>query len=422
MLDVQFFLRGAKKCTNPAQNLSVYCQLGIEGQLRDTPFSTDIRVPLEHWWTFKNKAAPNGEWISEDYYKAETLNRHLRKIDQTFLDIMEVLHLMNHSEDITYDMVRNQYDPSITAIREVKKQKEIKLFLEVLDEVIAKKLKRKMTANTIKTYTSRKNNILAFLRKEKIEQIKIDKIKYTFIETLDDWMREQVDELGNDRFCQNYRNKHITLIRQCLDHAVDKEYIAGMPIGKLNLEYDAPKEPHYLLPDQRQLIIDCKVKKVEVARDVAIFLMHTGFSYVDYKGLQSSHLFEDGFKKARHKTKIFSFPPILPAAQEIINKYGSIENLPRPSDKDLNDALKYLGAFCGLHNDTLGYELSTQDFRDTFCSMMENEYMVETRTLMHMMGHSTMKQIATYSRMMPKRIKHDLEKQKVILPKLKIAV
>ena len=128
MLDVQFFLRGAKKCTNPAQNFSVYCQLGIEGQTRDVPFSTDIRVPLQHWWTFQHKTAPNGEWISEDYYKAETLNRHLRKIDQTFLDIMEILHMMNHSEDITYDMIRGQYDPSITAIREQKKIAVMKSF------------------------------------------------------------------------------------------------------------------------------------------------------------------------------------------------------------------------------------------------------------------------------------------------------
>ena len=421
MLDVQFFLRGAKKCTNPAQNFSVYCQLGIEGQTRDVPFSTDIRVPLQHWWTFQHKTAPNGEWISEDYYKAETLNRHLRKIDQTFLDIMEILHMMNHSEDITYDMIRGQYDPSITAIREQKKIAVMKSFLEVLEEVIAKKLKRRMTKNTIKTYVTRKNNIILFLKSEKQEGIKIDKVKFHFIESFEDWMREQVDEQGLDRFCQNYRNKHITLIRQCLDHAVDREYIEAMPIGKLNLEYDAPKEPHYLLPEQRQKIMDCKIKKLEKARDIAIFLMHTGFSYVDYKELKSSHLMEDGFKKARHKTKIFSFPPILPETQEVINKYGSIENLPKMDEHVLNRELKYLGAVLGLTEETLGYELSTQDFRDTFCSMMENEYMVETRTLMHMMGHSTMKQIATYSRMMPKRIKHDLEKQKIVLPKIKIA-
>lgn len=422
MLDVQFFLRGAKKCTNPAQNFSVYCQLGIEGQVRDTPFSTDIRVPLQHWWTFQNKTAPNGEWISGDYYKAETLNRHLRKIEQTFLDIMEVLHLMNHSEDINYLMIREQYDPSITAISKQKKQKVMKSFLEVLEELIAQKIKKKFAKNTLKTYYSRKHNIEKFLKAEKMDGIKIDKIKFNFIEEFEDWMRVQEDEKGEDLFCTNYRNKHITLIRQCLEYAVNKEYLEAMPIGKLGLEYDAPKAPHYLLPNQRQAIFDCKVKKLEVARDVAIFLMFTGFSYVDYKELKSEHLIGEGFKKTRHKSKVESLPVLWPEAKAIIEKYGSIENLPRLEDKDINEQLKWLGAVCGLDTESLGYELSTQDFRDTFCSMMENEKMVESRTLMAMMGHKTMKQLNTYSRMMPSRILHDLQKQKVNMELIKIAV
>ena len=137
--------------------------------------------------------------------------------------------------------------------------------------------------------------------------------------------------------------------------------------------------------------------------------------------MTSNHLIGEGFKKARHKTGIFALPPLLPEAESIIKKYGSIEKLPRLDEKEVNEQLKFLGAYVGLHEETLGYELSTQDFRDTFCSMMENESMVEGRTLMHMMGHSTMKQIATYSRMMPSRILHDLKKQKVDVAQSKIA-
>ncbi|MEA5458728.1 site-specific integrase [Arcicella sp. LKC2W] len=413
MLKVQFFLRGAKKCANPSQNLSIYCQLEIEGLKQDTPFSTEYRVPLSEWWNYRQISSPNGQWVNPDYYTAENINRSLQKIERTFFDIMEVLYLMHTPEDITYKMIREHYDPNSQHIRDFKKEKKVKSFIEVLDEVIAKKLKKRMAKNTIKTYHSRKNNILAFLKKTKSLDIKIDKIRYSFIETFEEWMEQQRNKDKADKYCRNYINKHITLIRQCLDHAVDREYINAMPIGKLNLEYDAPKEPHYLLPEQRQKIIDCKIKKVEQVRDIAVFLMFTGFSYIDYMELTSNHLIGEGFKKARHKTGIFAFPPLLPEVEMIIKKYGSIEELPRLDDKEVNEQLKFLGAYVGLHQETLGYELSTQDFRDTFCSMMENEFMVEGRTLMHMMGHSTMKQIATYSRMMPTRILHDLKKQKV---------
>jgi integrase len=112
---------------------------------------------------------------------------------------------------------------------------------------------------------------------------------------------------------------------------------------------------------------------------------------------------------------------LFPEAKAIIEKYGSIENLPRLDDKEINEQFKWLGAVCGLDTESLGYELSTQDFRDTFCSMMENEKMIESRTLMAMMGHKTMKQLNTYSRMMPSRILHDLQRQKVNMELISVA-
>ena len=421
MLKVHFFLRGAEKCQNTAKNLSIYCQLEIEGLKRDTPFSTELRVPLDQWWNYNGITNPNGQWIAHSYYTADSINRSLQKIERTFLDIMEVLHLMNAPEDISYRMLREHYDPSSQHIRDSRKVREVKSFLEILDELISQKMKKKMAKNTIKSYVSRKNNIIQYLKETKQSDIKIDKIRFSLIENFEDWMSEQYNEDNTEKFCRNYMNKHITLIRQTLDYAVNKEYIPAMPIGKLNLEYDAPKEPHYLLPAQRQKIIDCQIKKVEIARDVAVFLMFTGFSYIDYKELTSRHLYEEGFKKQRHKTGIWSLPPLLPEVEKIIKKYGSIEKLPRPDDKDINEQLKLLGAFTGLHEETLGYDLSTQDFRDTFCSMMENEAMQEARTIMAMMGHSTMKQMSTYSRMMPSRILHDLKKQKNMFFELKKA-
>ena len=421
MLKVHFFLRGAEKCQNPATNLTIYCQLEIEGLKRDTPFSTEHRVPLLAWWNYNGITSPNGEWVAPSYYTAENINRCLQKLERTYLDIMEVLHLMNAPEDITYRMLREHYDPSSQKIRDSRKPVQLKKFVDILNELIAQKKRKKMAKNTIKNYTSRKNNILAFLRFSKLMDIQIDKIRYSFIENFEDWMGEQYNEDGEERFCKNYTNKHVTLIRQTLDYAVNKDYLSHMPIGKLNLEYDQPKEPHYLLPEQRQKIIDCKIKSVEVARDIAVFLMFTGFSYIDYEELTSKHLMKEGFKKQRHKTGIWSLPPLLPEAEKIIQKYGSIEKLPRPDNKDINEQLKLLGAFTGLHEETLGYDLSTQDFRDTFCSMMENEAMQEARTIMAMMGHSTMKQMSTYSRMMPSRILHDLKKQKNMFFELKKA-
>ncbi len=44
-------------------------------------------------------------------------------------------------------------------------------------------------------------------------------------------------------------------------------------------------------------------------------------------------------------------------------------------------------------------------------NMMENEYMVETRTLMFMMEHTNERQLTNYSAVMPARILYELRKQ-----------
>jgi integrase len=417
MLTVQFFLRGADKCTHPEQNLSVYCQLSLEDSpKRDVPFSTNHRVPLRHWWNYQNqKPEPNGEWVSDDFYRADNINRNLQKIERTFLDIMEVAHLMHLPEDITYTYLRERYDPSVQKMREVREDKKMPTLAEILNQVIEakqnKKKKKKLTKNTIKTYNSRKNNILLYLKESKQEAIKIDKIRYSFVEAFAEWLSERKNDEGDEAFCNNYQNKHITLIRQCLEYAVNRDYLVGMPIGDLGLEYDDSKPPHYLLPLQRLAIEQCNLKILEKTRDVAIFLMYTGFSYVDYKNLKPEHLIGEGFKVQRQKSKEYSLPPLLPQAKAIIEKYGGIEHLPRPDDSDLNKELKFLGAVCGLTAETIGFELSTSDFRETFASMLENEMMFEQRPLMAAMGHKNPKQLRSYSRLMPQRVLYELRKQ-----------
>ena len=412
-LKVQFFLNGANTHTNPAKSLSIYCQLDLEGTIkRDVPFAINTHVPLGYWWTYLGKISPNGEWIDSDYYLAENVNRNLQHIERTLLNIADLLPLQYANDDITYKLIREHYDPEGQKIRVSKNIKLEKGFFEVMEEMREYKIRKKLLKkNTLKTYNTRINNLKDYFKSIKKENIKISEIKRKVIDDFEFWLLEAHTDEGEERFCRNYRNKHITFIRQVLDFAIDQQYLGYMPIGKLNLAYDPEKPPNYLLPFQRKLIEDCKVSRLEKTIDIAIFLMNTGFSYIDYRNLKQEHLIGEGFKIKRHKSDVFSLPPLLPKAKKIIEKYGGIENLPRPHDTDLNKELKYLGEFCGLTEQTIGFELSTSDFRETFCSMLENELMFGERPLMAAMGHKNPKQLRSYSRMMPQRVLYELKKQ-----------
>lgn len=411
-LKVQFFLLGVKNCTNPTQNLTIKCQLLLDGYDRDVPFSTYIKVPLCYWWTHKNLKQSFGKWVTEDYYLHDKVNRDLQHIERKLLDIADLMPLKYTYDEITYDLIRGYYNPKTKESLDLKNIKSEKRFFDVMEEMKNYKTrKRQLKKETLKTYITRKNNLTEYFKSIKKLDIKISEINRKVIDNFEFWMIESLNKEGEDRFCRNYRNKHITLMRQVLDFALDQQYIKFMPIGKLNLQYDQDKPPNYLLPIQRKRIEDCSISRLEKSRDVAIFLMNTGFSYIDYKNLKSEHLIGEGFKLQRHKTDIFCLPPLLPKAKQIIDKYGGIENLPKPDETDLNRDLKFLGEFCELTEQTIGFNLSTSDFRETFCSMLENELMFGERPLMAAMGHKNPIQLRSYSSMMPQRVLYELKKQ-----------
>jgi site-specific recombinase XerD len=406
LLNVNFFLRGAESCSH-ADELTISCQLSIEAQPRDTPFSTRLRVQKHYWWTSEpNRKTPSGQWVLPGHYNEEYLNRQLIKIEQAFRNIYDVLPLLYPNEPITYEMLRSHYDPESSKIvkatqRNTPKKPTLK---QLYTDLLAVKIKKhNISINTQKTYRSRMNNIEAFFKNKRI-----DEIRHRDVEAFEMYLIDQKDEHGNTLYCRNYRNKHLTLLKHIVEFAVKKEIIQASPIVGLDLQYDEDKPPQYLLPNQRKALFAVDVANLQRAKDIAIFLIHTGFSYVDYLELNSSHLIGKGWKKQRHKTKVWSLPPLLPEAQAIIKKYGSIEALPRPDASDLNKELKFLATFAGIEKNLL-HPLCISDFRETFASMMENEYMLEGRVVQAMMGHKNARQLQSYSRLMPERVLYELE-------------
>lgn len=391
MLKVKFFLRNAESAT-PEKQCTIYCQLEIEGQTRSTPFTTHLQLPAKHWQAGQ---------ISKDYFMADILTAKLEQITRHLHE--HYIALAHMGETIDYQVLKN------SILDKKKKKAEPKPFIDVALEAFEfRKKKKKLTPNTIKTYKTRLKNIDEWLAMLKLQKIKITDIKYRHIEDLMSFLE------AKQCMAIDHINKHAIFVKQTLEYAVNAEYLTHSPVSKLNLTFSPEKDPNYLEYDQRYLIINNKSKALEKCRDIAIFLMYTGFSYTDYLTLTDRHLVASkeglGFKKQRNKSNVFSLPPLLPEAKAIIEKYGQISALPRPDLSDLNKELKFLGEACGITADTVGFKLSTSVFRETFASMMENEYMMQTRTIMFMIGHTTTRQLNKYSKLKPARIIHEMKK------------
>lgn len=389
MLQITFFLRGSE-AAKPSDYCIIYCQPAIDGGTRATPFTTRMRCRKMDW---------NGKEAFSSAPMASNINGHLMTIRKKLMDVWQMLGVLHPEEDHTIKMLMHYYKYGNSKPLKTEPPGLIK----ALDMMVAEK---QIKTSTWNTYRTRKKNIVAYLKSVGQERISVDEIDKRFCHSLHAYLR-------NHGQSQNVANKHITLVRAVLEFCVDQKFIKSFPMGRANLKYTAPEEPKYLKAQHRNAIIKVNIKSLEKVRDTAVFLMYTGFSYTDYLSLTSKHLISSKgrrcFKKARNKTNIFSMPPLFPEAEEIILKYGSIENLPRIQIDDFNKLLKVLGELAGLTSDTIGFDLSTSVFRETFCSWCENEMMFSERVIMYFMGHTSRRQLNTYSNIQPSRIFREME-------------
>ncbi len=394
-MEVRFFLRG-KESARGNELCAIYAQINVEGK-RGTAFSTKLKIPSQHW-----QPTDEASLVNPTFYRAAEINAKLINMRTALADIQTALAVMG--QECNPAILKTIWEEGGL------KPKITPKFLTVLDELISSKRSKGREDSTLTTYRTRKQNLEVFFKQNYSTDLLVTQVKYKHCEKLELWMNKQTKD-GKPRFCQNNINKHITLINQVLDYAVNEEYITHNPIGRLFLDYEKAKPPVYLLPNHREKLINCSIKSLEKEKDVAVFLFSTGLSYTDFLSLKSEHLLRvpDGeifIKKQRDKSEIYSIIPLLRDAHNIIEKYGSVEAIPRPDISDFNKVLKVLAEVSGIT-----YALKTSDFRDTFACMMENEYMIEKRTLMYMMGHTNERQLTNYSAVMPARILFELRKQ-----------
>lgn len=156
-------------------------------------------------------------------------------------------------------------------------------------------------------------------------------------------------------------------------------------------------------------------ERLELVRDIFIFSCFTGLAYIDVKQLTLDNisLGIDGDKwifKNRQKTETASKIPLLPVAQEIINKYSEHpvcknENrlLPILSNQKMNAYLKEIVDVCEINKD-----LTFHIARHTFATTVTLSNGVPLETVSKMLGHTNLKTTQHYAKILDKKISEDM--------------
>jgi site-specific recombinase XerD len=172
-------------------------------------------------------------------------------------------------------------------------------------------------------------------------------------------------------------------------------------------------------------------ERLTLVKDIFIFSCYTGLAYVDVKGLKKDHIAigiddEKWIFKNRQKTDTKSKIPVLPIAQEIIQKY---ENHPRCLNEDailpiltnqkMNSYLKEIGDLCDIHK-----EITFHMARHTFATSVTLTNGVPIETVSKMLGHKNIQTTQHYAKILDKKVSEDMQilRNKFNTPHPQIAV
>jgi len=240
----------------------------------------------------------------------------------------------------------------------------------------------------------------------------IKDVDYQFVTDFDYYLRTEKGLSNNSAV------RVVKEVKKSVSKALYKGWIDKDPF----LNYKGKKvkiEKEYLTQEEIDKIYkkDIDIKRVEMVRDIFIFCCYTGLAFIDVKNLSKNHIVKgiDGgvwIKINRRKTNTLSNIPVLPVAQEILDKYkdspltiNSGKLLPVPSNQKMNAYLKEIGDICGIQKILVSHLA-----RHSFGSAVALSNGVPMETISKVMGHSSLAQTMHYAKVSTSKISEDMAK------------
>lgn len=398
-LSILFYVKRAK--ANSAGQIPIYLRLTVDGARLE--FSVKRYVSPEKWSTAQNRMRGNSE-------ESRTIN--------TFLDIMK-----SRVYEIQKNLIHEGKEVKAESIKKIllgideRKRMLMPIFKDHNDrmEALVGKEYAKGTLTRYKTCLSHTEEFLKW--KFNTSDIEIKEIDHAFISDFEFYLRTEKSCANNSavKYIKNFGK----IIRICLAN----KWITYDPF----LCYDSKfVEVQRQFLDENELFalanIEFEIERIAQVRDIFLFSCYTGLAYIDTRNLKQENIGIgiEGSKwifTSRQKTKTASNIPLLPQAEEIIEKYkdnvqcmvkGSL--LPVLSNQKMNAYLKEIADLCGIKK-----ELTFHIARHTFATTVTLSNGVSIESVSKMLGHKSIKTTQHYAKILDKKVSEDMIGLKLVL-------
>lgn len=390
---VLFFAR--KPRSNSTSAHSIYVRVTVNGKRAE--ISLQRKIPIESWNTSSGRAIGYKSWV-------KTLNRYLDDVKAKLQKIQGEYVLKGRP--YTARMIKRDF------LGTAQKDQTLLRLYDEHNEEIELLVGYDYSRGAYLRHTRTRRHLESFIREEyRLDDLPLIDIDLRFIKRFEHHLK--VLKIGS----QNTVTKYIINLKKIVRIAYAYGFIDRDPFLNWKAQWK-PVTREALTDHELKALI---VKKFDLSRlnhvkDIFLFCCFTGLSYSDVKKLSQDHIVigmngQRWIKANRSKTNIRSSVPILPMAEQILEKYKDhpivVQKevlLPVLSNQKLNAYLKEIAELCGISK-RLTFHLS----RHTFATTVTLANGVPIESVSRMLGHQSLRTTQIYAKVLDKKIGEDME-------------
>lgn len=397
-LKLNFLLKKSK--TQPEVGI-VIVRLTLGGQRVE--FSTGRKCPIEKWDSRRQGFRGNT-------LESQKFNHFLKELELKIFDIQS--QKMREGEDYSVLDIRNAF---------FGEGKEVHYLLEVfqehnrrMKELIGSEFARATWVKYETTYSHLKDFIE---KKMKLKDIDIQRVNHSFIVELEYYMR------SIKKCSHNSTHKYLRNINKIIRICIKNQWLQHSPFANFKTSL---KEVNRVFLSEEEIDRLWKKKfkseRLTIVKDTFLFSCYTGLAYIDIQELTMDQIQLNIRKERwiftkRRKTNIVCSIPLLPMAEEILEKYNDHPKrtdankvLPVLSNQKTNEYLKEIADMCGIEK-----ELTFHIARHTFATTVTLTNGVPIESVSKMLGHRNLRTTQHYAKIIDQKVGEDMNKLKEVL-------
>jgi len=239
----------------------------------------------------------------------------------------------------------------------------------------------------------------------------LTKLDLTFIRKFEIYLKTEF------KIHHNTVMKHLKQLKKVIHFAMELGYLERDPFLNHKTAYKNVTRD-FLTSDElnRYETHTFRIKRLDQVRDVFLFVCYTGLSYSNLKSLSRDNISKgiDGknwIAYERRKTAVQARIPLLPMAQQLIDKYKddpecNADNkiLPVKSNQKLNSYLSEIAVLCDINKN-----ITMHIGRHTFATTVNLTNGVPIESVSKMLGHTSIKTTQIYSKVIDTKISKEMD-------------